>query len=297
MEAFPAYFPLKGAKIVIAGTGEAAEAKARLFDGSPAHVVRIEAPEAFTRTPYLEATLVFIAGDNLFAETAHEAAKAAGAMINVVDKPRLSDFQTPAVIDRGEVVAAVGTAGAAPLLSSLLRSDIEARVPEGAGRVAALLHKHQIEVRKALPDQAKRRFFMREVLNGPIAQLAMDGDMDAAGEQLVEALAQGGKVRGRVRYIAGRGPADLLTLRAARTLAAADILIADDDADPQILSLARRDAERIDPAEIDVKGLIAHADTGLQVARVITGPVNPADLRALMKAKVEVEVLLAAPSA
>lgn len=163
--------------------------------------------------------------------------------------------------------------------------------------VAALLHKHQIEVRKALPDQAKRRFFMREVLNGPIAQLAMDGDMDAAGEQLVEALAQGGKVRGRVRYIAGRGPADLLTLRAARTLAAADILIADEDADPQILSLARRDAERIDPAEIDVKGLIAHADTGLQVARVITGPVDAADLRALMKAKVEVEVLLAAPSA
>ena len=36
MDAFPAFFPLAGRKIVIAGEGDAADAKARLFDGSPA---------------------------------------------------------------------------------------------------------------------------------------------------------------------------------------------------------------------------------------------------------------------
>ena len=38
MDAFPAFFPLAGRTIVIAGTGEAAEVKVRLFEGSPAEV-------------------------------------------------------------------------------------------------------------------------------------------------------------------------------------------------------------------------------------------------------------------
>ncbi len=46
MNAFPASFPLAGKRVVIAGSGEAAEAKARLFDGSPAQVVRIEGAAA-----------------------------------------------------------------------------------------------------------------------------------------------------------------------------------------------------------------------------------------------------------
>ena len=40
MDVFPAFFPLKGAVVVIVGDGEGAEAKARLFEGSPAEVRR-----------------------------------------------------------------------------------------------------------------------------------------------------------------------------------------------------------------------------------------------------------------
>ncbi|HKP77574.1 MAG TPA: siroheme synthase, partial [Phenylobacterium sp.] len=41
MDAFPAFFPLAGRSVVIAGEGEAAEAKVRLFAGSPATLVRL----------------------------------------------------------------------------------------------------------------------------------------------------------------------------------------------------------------------------------------------------------------
>ena len=41
MEAFPAFFPLNGARVVIAGDGEGADAKARLLASSPAKVERI----------------------------------------------------------------------------------------------------------------------------------------------------------------------------------------------------------------------------------------------------------------
>ena len=46
MEAFPAYFPLAGRRVVIAGEGEGALAKARLFEGSPAQVIRLTDAEA-----------------------------------------------------------------------------------------------------------------------------------------------------------------------------------------------------------------------------------------------------------
>lgn len=289
MDAFPAFFPLAQRKVVIAGEGEAAEAKARLFAGSPANLVRLSGLEALSSGPYVGAILAFIAGDQAFCEAAARAAKGAGVLVNVVDRPALSDFNTPAVIDRGEVVAAVGTGGAAPMLATLLRSDIEARVPEGTGRVAALLRKLQDEVRAALPDLAARRAFLREALSGPAAQAAMDGDMDQAETLLRQALSQGPEARrGRIRILSGKGPADLVTLRAARALAEADVIVADADATPQIVALARRDARRVSPEAADLAGL---AKGGDQVVRIITGELDPAALQALAAADVAIEVL------
>ena len=181
MNAFPAFFPLAGKRVVIVGEGEGADAKARLLAGSPAEVERISAAAGADPRVYAGATLVFVATpDDAAAEAAARAARAAGVPVNVVDRPHLCDFVTPAVIDRGEVVAAVGTGGSAPILASLLRGDIEARVPEGAGRVAALLGRMQPEVRAAFPDLAARRAFLRSVLDGAAAEAALAGDIAGA---------------------------------------------------------------------------------------------------------------------
>lgn len=296
MDAFPAFFPLTGRKVVIAGSGEAAEAKARLFEGSPAVLVRAEGTDAFLVGTFAGALLAFIAGDDLFVQSAASAARAARALVNVVDRPDLSDFHTPALVDRGEVVAAIGTAGSAPMLASLLRSDLEARIPPGSGRVAALMRIHQAAVRAALPDQADRRNFLREQLSGPAAQKAMDGDMDAAGALLLEALNNRQGPRGRVVYVAGRGPADLLTLRAARVLSEADLVIPDPDTDPAVLALARRDAGRLPPAEGGPEQMAALAKAGRLVVRIITRAPTATDLTAMTREGVEVEVMLAAPA-
>ena len=137
MDAFPAFFPLAGRAVGIAGEGEAADAKARLFLGSPARVVRLNAIQALDPACWAGMTLAFIAGDNeAWVRQAADAARAAHVPVNVVDRPALCDFTTPAVIDRGEVVAAIGTGGASPMLATMLRHDIEARIPEGAGRIA-----------------------------------------------------------------------------------------------------------------------------------------------------------------
>jgi precorrin-2 dehydrogenase/sirohydrochlorin ferrochelatase len=292
MDAFPAFFPLAGRIVVIAGSGEAAEAKARLFEGSPARLVRIDGPAATTPKAYAGAILAFVASDDdAFAEAAAAAARTAHVPVNVVDRPRLCDFTTPAVIDRGAVVAAIGTGGASPMLATLLRHDIEARVPQGAGRVAALFGALQEDVRQALPDLPRRRAFLRSALTGPAAQAAMDGDMDRAAALLRKALGEDGPPAGMVQFIDARGPADLLTLRTARALAAADVLVIDADADREVLALARRDAERLEPEALTPQKLAELIGQGLRIARLVTETGWRAELEAIADAGIEAEVL------
>jgi uroporphyrin-III C-methyltransferase/precorrin-2 dehydrogenase/sirohydrochlorin ferrochelatase len=100
----------------------------------------------------------------------------------------------------------------------------------------------QGEIRAALPDLVKRRAFMRRVVNGPVADLAMAGDDARAEAALLAELAQGAALSGKLFAIASEGPADLLTLRAARVLSEADVLVEGQGADPAIAILARRDS-------------------------------------------------------
>jgi precorrin-2 dehydrogenase/sirohydrochlorin ferrochelatase len=290
MDAFPAFFPLAGRTVVIAGTGEAAEAKLRLFEGSPATLVRLEGEAALDPAAYAGAALAFVASDDgAFAEAAAAAARAAHVPVNVVDRPALCDFTTPALIDRGEVVAAIGTGGASPMLATLLRHDIEARVPQGAGRVAALFQALREEVRAALPEPHRRRTFLRAALTGPAAQAAMDGDMDRAAGLLREALARDTPDAGRVQFIDARGPADRLTLQAARALAAADVLVCDAETSAEVLALARRDAERTGLQSVE--RLAELTARGLTVARLVTGTAWRTEQVALAEHGVDTEVL------
>jgi len=280
MDSFPAFFPLTGRKVVVAGDGEAAENKARLFAGSPATLVRLSEAQAGADGAFDGATLVFLASDNeAFLADAAVRARTAGAAVNVVDHPALCDFFTPALIDRGAVVAAVGASGAAPLLAAMLRGDIEAALPDGVGRIADLLRETRDEVRAALPDMARRRAFLREILQGPAAQAALEGDGETALRCLREALAAAGQAagapRGRVDFVAADGPADLLSLRAARALSQADVVIADAERSAEVLGIARRDARRLPLAEMAAARLIELAGEGLRVVCVSAAEVDP----------------------
>ncbi len=292
MDAFPAFFPLAGRKVVIAGSGEPAEAKLRLLESSPAELVRVEGPQALLPGAYTGAVLVFIADpDEAFCRGAHAAAKAARALVNVADRPELCDFTTPAVVDRGEVVAAIGTGGASPMLATMLRNDIEQRVPEGTGRIAALFRRFQDDVRSRFPELHARRAFLRDALSSAAAEAARTGDMDKAQQLFREALARGPKAIGKIQLVSGLGPADLVTLRASRALAAADLLVIDPGCDPDILAMARRDAERADPEEASAEHMVELARDGRRVVRILARAPRPGEAEALAASGVTVEVL------
>lgn len=264
MDAFPAFFPLEGAVIVIAGAGEGADAKARLFEGSPATLRRLTGTAIRDPEAYQGAALAFIAHpDEATCLAAAAAARKVGVPVNVVDRPKMCDFTTPALIDRGQVVAAIGTGGSAPLLASLLRADIEARIPVGIGQIAGLLKDMQGEIRSVFPDLVRRRAFMRLAVSGPAAQAAMDGDLGGARQYLQGLLDQGLNLTGRAYALDGQGAAELLSLKAARRLSEADVLVLGEQANPQIAVLARRDAERLSAADTDGEALAALLAEGL----------------------------------
>jgi len=274
MDAFPAFFALTGRTVVIAGQGEGATAKARLFEGSPANLVRLQGNAAFDAGRYEGALVAFIADeDEAWCLRAAEAARKAGALVNVVDRPALSDFSTPAIVDRGSVVAAVGTAGAAPILASMLRSQLEAHIPPALGRLAAWLHEVRDDIRQARPEMARRRTLLRQVITGPIGEAAMAGDAKVARALLDKALAATSAAAGRLYLLDGGVEPDFLTQRALRILGEADAVFVEVGSSQAIAARVRRDAPRL--ASFDE--ISPRVAAGERIVWIMAGPPTPRD--------------------
>lgn len=298
---FPVFLRLDGERVVLVGGGEEAVAKARLLLGArPAlHVFAVEASEdmvelAAERSFSLhrrELEPADLAGarfcvvaleEFLDASAAVAMARAAGVLVNAVDKPAISDCIVPAIVDRGPVQVAIGTGGAAPALARDLRGRVEAAVPAGYGALAGLCRAWRTRVATALPDRAARRRFWDAVMDGPEAEAAIAGDIAAAERALAARLAGNQIVTGRASLVgAGPGDLELLTLRAVRVLKRADVVLYDALIDPAILDLARRDARRVDvgkrcgrhamkQAAIN-KLIVEHAWAGAHVVRLKGG--------------------------
>ncbi|AQR61457.1 uroporphyrinogen-III C-methyltransferase [Brevundimonas sp. LM2] len=264
MRVFLASIPLENTRVVVIGSGEAALAKLRLFVGSPAEVVwfapeglpeaaslPLSGPQARQQMPDAAdlsgSRLVFIAvEDEAEAARLAEIARGAGAQVNVVDRPALGDFQTPAFIDRDQIVVAIATGGTAPILARDLRSKIEAILPAALGPLARLAGELRDTVKTTVPDFLARRRFWERAFRGTAADLVAVGKPAEARREMLRLLNVAAPEAGVV-HIVGAGPGDpeLLTLKALRVLQDADVIIHDRLVPEAVLARARRDARRL----------------------------------------------------
>jgi uroporphyrin-III C-methyltransferase/precorrin-2 dehydrogenase/sirohydrochlorin ferrochelatase len=265
MRSFPAFFDLNGRTVLIAGGGDAASRKARLVASAGAQVLFVNAafapelveewsgratfrPGAVSAGDLSGVVLVFIAvDDEEEAARIADLARVARVPVNAVDRPFLSDFATPSVIDRGDVVVAVSTGGAAPVLGRRLREKIETLLPRNLSALAGFARSFRSAVSAtiALPE---RRAFWERFFDGPIAARVLSGDAAGAREAMIVDLnrADAPAPTGVVHIVgAGPGDPDLLTLKALRLLQDADVIVYDRLVEKEILALARRDALRL----------------------------------------------------
>ena len=145
----PVFFKLTGRRVVLAGGSEAAAWKAELLAASGADVA-VFAPspspkmlETAARHPQIAIFLRAWAPDDLAgaalavadaaepeeAEAFAEAARQAGAPVNVIDQPEYCDFSFGTIVNRSPLVIGISTDGAAPVFGQALRARIEALIP------------------------------------------------------------------------------------------------------------------------------------------------------------------------
>ncbi|WP_028534698.1 siroheme synthase CysG [Paludibacterium yongneupense] len=266
MDYFPAFLKLDDQACLVVGGGETALHKVRLLSAARARVTvmapglcpglqaRVDAGEVQWLAARFDASalagkrlVVAATGGDAVDRAVAAAAKQAGLWVNVVDRPELSTYITPSIIDRSPLVIAVSTGGGVPVLARLLRARLESLIPSGFGRLARFAAGFRQRVRERIVDTDARRAFWESVLEGPLAEEVMNGDEARAEREMLERLASADtRPRGAV-YLVGAGPGnpDLLTFRALRLMQQADVVLYDKLVAEELLELVRRDAQRI----------------------------------------------------
>jgi uroporphyrin-III C-methyltransferase/precorrin-2 dehydrogenase/sirohydrochlorin ferrochelatase len=256
MHSLPLFVKLDGQPVLLIGTGEAALAKQRLIKRAGGLPVAPEDP----RAP--QARIAFIACEE--PEGIAAELKARGCLVNVVDRPELCDFTTPAIIDRDPVLIAVSTGGASSGLAAALRQRLEDMLPQSLGALARALSAAKQAMRTRWPDAGERRRAFGRALTpgGPLDPLGSDADVSrwlASGSDAP--LAQTLVIRPT------SADPDDLTVAEVRALGLADRIIHPPETPPAILARARADAVRIvHHAHVpvpDAPGLTVHIDIAI----------------------------------
>jgi uroporphyrin-III C-methyltransferase/precorrin-2 dehydrogenase/sirohydrochlorin ferrochelatase len=272
MRFLPVFLDLQAGSVVLVGGGELVRAKLRVLSAAGARI-RWFATDGNRDLSGLDADSVarieFAAGDPLAADldgviavlcagagevgvAMSARAKAAGLPVNVMDDLAHSTFISPAVVDRGDVVVAIGTGGASPVVARRLRERIEAVLPARIGDLATFIGRFRKSINGHIAEMPLRRRFWERVVDGPIGALVLAGRSGEA-EQALSDIADptlfasaSGAAEGRVTLVgAGPGDPDLLTIKALRALQDADVVFYDELVSPEILDRVRRDAARV----------------------------------------------------
>jgi uroporphyrin-III C-methyltransferase/precorrin-2 dehydrogenase/sirohydrochlorin ferrochelatase len=263
----PVFFALKGKRVVLAGGSERAVWKAELLNATGAKLDVIAAepcpemrsllahcPQArLIERPWrpddlLGASIALVdAYTDEDAAAFQSAAKAAGVPMNAIDNPAFCDFQFGALVNRSPLVIGISTHGTAPVFGQAIRGRLETLLPaniQAWGEAARRWRARVVPLH--LSFQARRRFWER------FSERAL-GAADVAPREddfanfLDSAQGEDAAPTGRVTLVgAGPGDPDLITLKALRALQGADIVLYDNLVAPEIVDMARREAQKID---------------------------------------------------
>ena len=313
MQTFPLFLSLTDRRALVVGGGEPAARKAEQLLQAGARVTLIAdtvtgeiaqliadgriawAGHTFDAADLDGITLAIVATDDsaLQARVSHEAQQRC-VPVNVVDRPKLSSFIMPAIVDRGPITVAISTGGTAPALARKLRAEIERALPATIGRLARFAEIFREQVRRTVKEPRARRRLWDHVFSGRVGELALAGDEIGARRELIRLLdgaRNPSQPQAGIVHLVGAGPGDpdLLTIKAHRLLQGADVVVYDRLVSPEVLAMARRDAERVFAGKDISERLVALARAGRSVVCLKGG-----DPLAFGQVSVEVDALLAA---
>lgn len=273
MDYLPIFVNIKDQHCLIVGGGAVAARKADLFIKAGA-IVTVIAPELKTEMKFhlshgkivwqmdrfsvdimahLGAPKYVISAtdDQTVNQAVYDYCQSQNIPVNVADQTDYCDFILPAIIDRSPMTIAVSTGGRSPVLARIMKARLEAMIPAGFGRLADLVGRYRQQVKEVIRSLDGRKAFWETLLDSSFIDKAVEGRIEAAETQLqqqIQSVSEHGQAipPGEV-YLIGAGPGDpdLMTFKGLRLLQQADVILYDRLVAPEIVEMARREAERI----------------------------------------------------
>src|SRR5512143_3096083 len=205
MKFYPAYLDLRGRPCLVIGGGSVAERKALSLIGAGAEVT-IVSPSLTPRLKELsvsgkishrqknfdeqdlagEALVVAATGSpdvNVFAA---RACKKRHILVNVAAPPEESTFIVPSLVERGELLIAVSTAGASPALAKRIRQELERRYGAEYELFLEKLSAIRARVLETVPDEQERRRIFQAIVDSDAMELIRQGKTHEAEARMLE---------------------------------------------------------------------------------------------------------------
>jgi len=194
--------------------------------------------------------------------------------VNVADQTEYCDFILPAIVDRSPMTIAISTGGRSPVLARLMKARLETMIPSGFSKLADLVGRYRQKVKDSISNLDGRKAFWESLLDGAFIDKAVHGKAGEAEQHLASKIAevaeQGQALPDGEVYLIGAGPGDpdLMTFKALRLLQQADVILYDRLVAPEIIEMARREAERIYVGKKDKWHKVEQQDIGLMMVEL-----------------------------
>ncbi|MDE2761107.1 MAG: SAM-dependent methyltransferase [Paracoccaceae bacterium] len=268
MKYFPLFLDLAEKKVAISGAGETAVPKIRLLLKTDARIEvfgKKPAPDVINwhnrgklsfhdreiKSDDLQGCVLLYGTNNNPKEDRKVLAlgEAKGVLVNIVDNLQLSQFITPAIVDRDPITVAIGTEGTAPVLARKIKARVEDLLPESIGRVAKISTTFRERVASKLSSLQIRSFwssYFERILTKKILEVP-EGELLENLEETLENYDPDHEEQSVYYFVESSTTSpDLLTVKARRLIENADVVFYDSQISKFILELARREAILVD---------------------------------------------------
>lgn len=261
MQVIPIFLKVDQKPVLVIGNGQMVEAKVNLLSSMQAKVKWLTLGEKIIQ-PYgdnveiieksyherhlTNIACMFIASDDAkLIERIIATAQLKGILYNFVDMPEISQFITPAMVRRDDIIIAISTSGKAPVLARNIRLKINQMLPQNIGKLAEFTYNFRPVAQKML-KQSKNLFrFWNEVFSDQHLNRLLAKTDTEKHDYLMSMIEQQEATVGKIVELNLTSRlADDLTLKAHRQINHADVIVYGDEMQ-EILGFARRDAKRI----------------------------------------------------
>jgi siroheme synthase-like protein len=201
---YPIVIDLTDKKCLIVGGGQVALRKAQALREAGA-LVTVISPDVNEELEVLDGisvvrrayssgdvcgyALVFAATDDRSLNSAFsEEAARNGIPVNVVDDPELCTFIVPATVRRGDLMIAVTTSGKSPMLSKIIRKQLEILYGPEYESYVDLLGELREEVKSRYDSASDREAAFSRLINSNILDMLKDGREEDARQIAMQCI-------------------------------------------------------------------------------------------------------------